>query len=89
MASVDPRDGKYITAAAIFRGNIPDGQLDQLLCDFQTKNASNFVDWIPNYFTKAVCSIPPRGLKISATFLGKNPKRYPNTYAKFIIVKTF
>jgi len=72
MASVDPRSGKYITAAALFRGNIADGFLEQLVCEFQRKNTKHFIDWLPSYFTKGVCLVPPRGLKIAATFLGKN-----------------
>lgn len=29
-----------------------------------------FVEWIPNNVKVAVCDIPPRGLKMSATFIG-------------------
>ena len=38
----------------------------------QNKNSSYFVEWIPNNVKTAVCDIPPRGLKMSATFLGNN-----------------
>lgn len=31
---------------------------------------SYFVEWIPNNVKVAVCDIPPRGLKMSATFIG-------------------
>jgi tubulin beta len=37
----------------------------------QNKNSSYFVEWIPNNVKTAVCDIPPRGLKMSATFIGK------------------
>ncbi|VDK85721.1 unnamed protein product [Dibothriocephalus latus] len=36
----------------------------------QQKNASYFVEWIPNNVKTAVCDVPPRGLKMSATFIG-------------------
>ncbi len=36
----------------------------------QNKNSSYFVEWIPNNVKTAVCDIPPRGLKMSATFVG-------------------
>lgn len=31
---------------------------------------SYFVEWIPNNVKVAVCDIPPRGLRMSATFIG-------------------
>lgn len=36
----------------------------------QHKNAAYFVGWIPNNVKTAVCDIPPRGLKMSSTFIG-------------------
>lgn len=38
----------------------------------QSKNSSYFVEWIPNNVQTALCSIPPRGLKMSSTFLGNS-----------------
>lgn len=38
--------------------------------NIQSKNSSYFVEWIPNNVKVAVCDIPPRGLKMSATFIG-------------------
>ena len=38
----------------------------------QNKNASYFVEWIPNNVQTALCSIPPRGLKMSSTFVGNS-----------------
>ncbi|MGH0168037.1 UNVERIFIED_CONTAM: hypothetical protein FKN15_062585 [Acipenser sinensis] len=35
-------------------------------------NSSYFVEWIPNNVKTAVCDIPPRGLKMSATFIGNS-----------------
>ena len=36
----------------------------------QSKNSQYFVEWIPNNVKTAVCDIPPRGLSMSATFIG-------------------
>ena len=36
----------------------------------QNKNSAYFVEWIPNNVKSSVCDIPPKGLKMSATFVG-------------------
>ncbi len=38
----------------------------------QSKDSANFLEWIPNNVKTTVCDIPPRGLKMSATFIGNN-----------------
>ncbi|VDN31099.1 unnamed protein product [Cylicostephanus goldi] len=63
MAACDPRHGRYLTAAAIFRGRMSMKEVDEQMLNIQNKNSS--------YFT-AVCDIPPRGLKMSATFIGNS-----------------
>ena len=45
-------------------------EVDEQLLNVQNKNSSYFVEWIPNNVKTAVCDIPPRGLKMSATFIG-------------------
>ena len=42
------------------------------MLNVQNKNSSYFVEWIPNNVKTAVCDIPPRGLKMSATFVGNS-----------------
>lgn len=42
------------------------------MLNVQSKNSSYFVEWIPNNVKVAVCDIPPRGLKMSATFIGNS-----------------
>lgn len=44
--------------------------MDEQLSNVQDKNSSYFIEWIPNNIKSAVCDIPPRGMKICATFLG-------------------
>jgi tubulin beta len=70
MAACDPRQGKYLTVAAIFRGRMSMREVDEQMMNIQSKNSSYFVEWIPNNVKSAVCDIPPRGLKICATFVG-------------------
>jgi tubulin beta len=47
-------------------------QVDEQMLNIQNKNSSYFVEWIPNNVKTAVCDIPPRGLKMSATFIGNS-----------------
>lgn len=54
----------------IFR--IPDSQVDEQMLNVQNKNSSYFVEWIPNNVKTAVCDIPPRGVKMAATFIGNS-----------------
>ncbi|XP_069740953.1 tubulin beta-3 chain-like isoform X2 [Narcine bancroftii] len=72
MAACDPRHGKYMTVAGIFRGRMSTKEVDEQMLGVQTKNSNHFVDWIPNNVKVAVCDIPPRGLKMSSTFIGNN-----------------
>ncbi|CAG9831749.1 unnamed protein product [Diabrotica balteata] len=70
MAACDPRNGRYLTVATVFRGHMSMKEVDQQMLSIQNKNSSYFVEWIPNNVKVAVCDIPPRGLKMSATFIG-------------------
>ncbi|XP_038117449.1 tubulin beta chain isoform X2 [Culex quinquefasciatus] len=70
MTACDPRHGRYLTCAAIFRGVMSMKEVDQQMFNIQSKNSSYFVEWIPNNVKVAVCDIAPRGLKMSATFIG-------------------
>ena len=84
MTACDPRYGRYLTVAAIFRGRMSMkevrevvvqsmlAQVDQQMLDMQTKNSSYFVEWIPNNMKTAVCNIPPQGLSMSGTFIGNS-----------------
>ncbi|RVE53450.1 hypothetical protein evm_001820 [Chilo suppressalis] len=70
MAACDPRHGRYLTVAAIFRGRMSMKEVDEQMLSIQNKNSSFFVEWIPNNVKTAVCDIPPKGLKMSSTFIG-------------------
>ena len=72
MAACDPRRGRYLTAAALFRGKISMREVDDQMVQLQTKHSAQFVEWIPNNVLSAVCDIPPRGLKMAVTFIGNS-----------------
>ncbi|KAJ0184403.1 hypothetical protein K1T71_000826 [Dendrolimus kikuchii] len=72
MAACDPRHGRYLTVAAIFRGRMSMKEVDEQMLTVQDKNSSYFVEWIPNNVKVAVCDVPPRGLKMAATFVGNS-----------------
>ena len=46
-------------------------EVDEQMLNIQNKNSSYFVEWIPNNVMTSVCDIPPRGLKMASTFVGK------------------
>ena len=47
-------------------------QVDDQMLMMQNKNSSYFVEWIPNNCKTAVCDVPPKGLKMSVTFIGNS-----------------
>jgi len=73
MAACDPRHGRYLTVAAYFRGkSVSMKDVEDNMVSTQAKNSSYFVEWIPNNVQTAHCDIPPRGLKMSVTFIGNS-----------------
>jgi tubulin beta len=72
MVAADPRHGRYLTVACMFRGQMSMKEVDEQMLAVQNKNSAYFVEWIPNNVKVAVCDIPPRGLKMSGTFIGNS-----------------
>jgi tubulin beta len=72
MAACDPRHGRYLTVAAIFRGHMSMKDVEEQMLNIQNKNSPYFVEWIPCNVKTAVCDIPPTGLKMSSTFIGNS-----------------
>jgi tubulin beta len=48
MAACDPRHGRYLTVATMFRGQMSMKDVDEQMLHIQNKNSSYFVEWIPN-----------------------------------------
>jgi len=72
MAASDPRHGRYLTAATIFRGRLSTKEVETQMLNIQTKHSAYFVEWIPNSVKTSLCDIPPVGLKMSGTFIGNS-----------------
>merc|ERR1711872_1076986 len=72
MTACDPRHGRYLTVAAIFHGKMSMKEVDEQMLAVQSRNASCFVEWIPNNVKVAVCDVAPKGLPMAATFIGNS-----------------
>ncbi|XP_061925898.1 tubulin beta-2 chain-like isoform X1 [Entelurus aequoreus] len=72
MVACDPSQGRYLAVTTVFRGRLSMKEVDEQMLTIQDKNSSYFVEWIPNNISTAVCDIPPRGLKMSVTFIGNS-----------------
>jgi len=69
MAACDPKSGLYMTVAALFRGKLSTHQVEEQMIGMQNKNASYFVDWIPNNVKTGVSDYIPKGSNMSVTFI--------------------
>eukprot|EP00915_Cephaloidophora_sp_WS-2016_P010540 GHVH01015439.1.p1 GENE.GHVH01015439.1~~GHVH01015439.1.p1 ORF type:complete len:443 (-),score=78.51 GHVH01015439.1:83-1411(-) len=69
MCASDPRNGRYLTAIAMFRGKVSTKDVEEEVHNLQSRNSSYFVEWIPNNIKTSVCDIAPRGMDMSATFV--------------------
>jgi len=72
MAASDPRHGRYLTVAAVFRGKVSMKEVEDQMQSVQNKNSAFFVEWIPNNVLTAQCDIAPRGVKMAVTFIGNS-----------------
>merc|ERR1719397_1909754 len=72
MCASDPRHGRYLTASALYRGKMATKEVDEQMVSVQQKNSSYFVEWIPNNIKSSVCDVAPKGITMSATFLGNS-----------------
>ena len=72
MCAADPRHGRYLTAAALYRGRVSCQEVENQTLNVQNKNSSYFCEWIPNNIKTSMCDIPAKGLRMSSTFLGNS-----------------
>ncbi|KAK7037758.1 Tubulin beta-2 chain [Paramarasmius palmivorus] len=66
LVACDPRFGRYLTAATIFRGNVASREAEYAVHDLQLKNSQHFVEWIPDNVSVSLVSVPPVGQKQAA-----------------------
>jgi len=72
MCAADPRHGRYLTAAALFRGRASTKEVEEQMLNVTNKNSSYFAEWIPNNISVSLCDIPRTAVPLSATFMGNN-----------------
>lgn len=72
MCAADPRHGRYLTCAMMFRGTMSSKEVDDQMSQMVSKNSSYFVEWIPNNLKASICDVPPVGLKMSSVFIGNS-----------------
>jgi len=72
MCAADPRHGRYLTCAMMFRGSMSSEEVDDQILQMVNKHSSYFVEWIPNNLKASICDIPPKGLKMSSVFIGNS-----------------
>ncbi|KAM3505860.1 hypothetical protein MY10362_002702 [Beauveria mimosiformis] len=72
MAASDFRNGRFLTCCVIFRGKVAMKEVEDQMRKVQNRNSSYFVDWISNNIQNALCSVPPKGLRMSSTFIGNS-----------------
>lgn len=72
LVACDPRMGRYLTVAVIFRGMLSVKEVEEEMGDMQEKNKNYFVEWLMNNLKISICDIPSRGLSESATIVGNS-----------------
>lgn len=72
MCAADPRHGRYLTCAMMFRGKMSSKEVDDQMLQVVNKNSNYFVEWIPNNMKASICDIPPTGMDMSSVFIGNS-----------------
>eukprot|EP01115_Flamella_aegyptia_P009006 TRINITY_DN3786_c0_g1_i1.p1 TRINITY_DN3786_c0_g1~~TRINITY_DN3786_c0_g1_i1.p1 ORF type:complete len:518 (+),score=110.25 TRINITY_DN3786_c0_g1_i1:41-1594(+) len=71
MCAVDPRRGRYLTAAMTFRGpRISASEVDTQMFNLQQKNSSSFVEWIPHNIQTSITAVAPLHAPAGAVLVG-------------------
>ncbi|KAG1856111.1 beta-tubulin 2 [Suillus subluteus] len=72
LVASDPRFGRYLTAACIFRGKVSSHEVQNSVMQLQRKNSNLFVEWIPDNVSVSLCSVPPVGQPQAAVALANS-----------------
>lgn len=83
MCAADPRRGRYLTCAVLFRGKLSAKEVDEQMLHIVSKNSSSFVEWIPNNMKASICNVSPPGLEMSSTFVG-NTTAIQETWSRVV-----
>ena len=66
LCAADLRSGRYLTAAAIYRGQATPHEVDSSILKFTSPTGSNFVPFLPSVVSTSLCDVPHIGLNLSA-----------------------
>lgn len=58
MVKCDPKDGKYMACALLYRGNVVPKDVQGAVASVKTKRTIQFVDWCPTGFKIGICNEP-------------------------------
>ncbi|XP_032231891.2 tubulin beta chain isoform X2 [Nematostella vectensis] len=72
LIACNPKRGKYLTYAAMYRGLMSMKEVEDQMAFAQDRYSSLFVGWIPNNGKVAVCDVPPHDMKMSASCISSN-----------------
>ena len=64
----DLRNGRYLTALVVIRGNIATKEIDEQMLNIP-KKLSYFIEWKPNNIKLSLCDVAPDKLKMSLAFI--------------------
>merc|ERR1712085_228786 len=56
MCAADPRHGRYLTCAMMFRGKMSSEEIVDQMAEMENKHSSYFVEWIPNNIKASICN---------------------------------
>lgn len=59
MVRCDPRQGKYMSCALLYRGDVVPREANAAVALIKTKRSIQFVDWCPTGFKLGICNQPP------------------------------
>ncbi|THH11723.1 hypothetical protein EW145_g464 [Phellinidium pouzarii] len=59
MVKCDPREGKYMACALLYRGDVVPKDVNAAVAIIKTKRTIQFVDWCPTGFKLGICNEPP------------------------------
>jgi len=59
MVKCDPREGKYMACALLYRGDVVPKDVNAAVSYIKTKRTIQFVDWCPTGFKIGICNEPP------------------------------
>lgn len=59
MVKCDPRQGKYMSCALLYRGDVVPRDANAAVTTIKTKRTIQFVDWCPTGFKLGICNEPP------------------------------